>query len=311
MRLRIWGCRGSVAAPGPETVRYGGNTSCVELRLPDGTVAIFDAGTGIRPLGLQLAEEGVQEIHLFLSHLHLDHLQGLAFFAPLYDPTVRLHIWGPRSPLQQLRERIAVYMSEPLFPVNLSDVPCHATFHDAPEDGVTIGTLVDNSLEGSSATIYAAPVSHQGPTVGYRIESGAFCAAYIPDHEPGLGGDLQTLEAEWMSGYALASGADVLLHDSQYSEEEYPRHVGWGHSSIADVVAFAQRTNIGQLVMFHHEPRHSDEMLEDLRDRAEQLWGSRPHPPVLAYEGMELSSTTISGSRAAGVNRTPAVTGPQ
>src|SRR5579864_1753555 len=111
MEARVWGCRGSVAAPGPDTVRYGGNTSCVEVRLDDGTVVILDAGTGLRPLGERLEEEGVSTIHLFLTHLHLDHLQGLAFFAPLYDPSVFLHVWGPRSPVRDLRDRIGVYMS--------------------------------------------------------------------------------------------------------------------------------------------------------------------------------------------------------
>lgn len=278
MEARVWGCRGSVAAPGPETVRYGGNTSCVELRLDDGSVVILDAGTGIRALGQQLADEGVRTIHLFLTHLHLDHLQGLAFFAPLYDPSVFLHVWGPRSPLHDLRDRVGVYMSEPLFPVNLSDVPCQAMFHDAPEAGCNLG----------AATVWAAAVSHQGPTVGYRVEAD-WTLAYIPDHEPALGLDMGSIEPSWLSGYPLAARADVLLHDSQYSEEEYGTHVGWGHSSTEQVVLFAQRSEVAQLVLFHHDPRHTDAELEVLLGRACDLWGSAGNSPLLAYEGMTLA----------------------
>jgi phosphoribosyl 1,2-cyclic phosphodiesterase len=285
MEAKVWGCRGSVAAPGPGTVRYGGNTSCVEVRLDDGTVLVLDAGTGIRDLGLELAAEGVKTIHLFLSHLHLDHLQGLAFFAPLYDPTVTLHVWGPRSPMHDLRQRIAQYMSEPLFPVNLSDVPCQALFHDAPEHGVNMG----------SATVWAAQVSHQGPTVGYRIE-GSWTLAYIPDHEPALGLDLATIEPSWLSGYPLAAAADILLHDAQYSEAEYPMHIGWGHSSIEHVVRFAQRSGAHQLVMFHHDPQHTDAMLDELCARAGDLWGSPDSLPVVAYEGMRLQGAVLPTS---------------
>jgi len=282
MEARIWGCRGSVPAPGPDTVRYGGNTSCVEIRLSDGAVLVLDAGTGIRDLGSSLMKDGVKTIHLFLSHLHLDHIQGLAFFAPLYDPSVTLHIWGPRSPVSRLRDRIGTYMSEPLFPVNVSDVPCEAIFHDAPEEGCDLG----------AATVWATPVSHQGPTVGYRIEA-EWSLAYIPDHEPALGLELATVEPSWLSGYPLAAGIDVLLHDAQYSEEEYPNHVGWGHSSIDHVVRFARRSDVRQLVLFHHDPRHSDETLEVLLARAQDLWGGDGHAPVLAYEGMSLNPAQL------------------
>ena len=153
-------------------------------------------------------------------------------------------------------------MSEPLFPVNLSDIPCEAIFHDAPEDGCDFGC----------GTVWALPVSHQGPTVGYRIEAD-WTLAYIPDHEPALGQDLESVEPSWLSGYPLAHGCDVLLHDSQYSEEEYPAHVGWGHTSIDQVVNFAMRSKVAQLVMFHHDPRHSDTALDELLGRARESSG--------------------------------------
>ena len=278
MRARIWGCRGSLAAPGPETVRYGGNTSCLEVRLSDDSLIILDAGTGIRPLGLGLEIAPGSTIHLLLSHLHLDHLEGLGFFGPLWRPDVDLHIWGPASPTRSLQERIAMYMSPPLFPVHVTEVPSHPTFHDAPEIAWNIGT----------ARILAQSVSHNGPTVGYRIEEAGRALAYIPDHEPGLGVDLRRVEPDWISGHALAAGADVLLHDSQYTEEEYPERLGWGHSSVDQVVAFGLAAYVKRLIMFHHDPMHSDARLEAHERRALELWDGDGQGPLLAREGMEI-----------------------
>ena len=276
MRFRVWGCRGSLAAPGRDTLRYGGNTSCVEVRLDDGTLLVLDAGTGIRPLGVSLGEDVPETIHVFLSHLHLDHLQGLAFFAPLWRDDVDLHIWGPPSPTRTLERRVARYLSPPLFPVPLQEIPSAPAFHDAR-----------GNLGIGEALITARPVSHQGPTVGYRIEEGGRSLAYIPDHEPALGIPLAQAEPAWISGHFVAHGVDVLLHDAQYSDEEYPRHIGWGHSSISDVVTFASIAEVEQLVLFHHDPYNSDEDLDRLLEIARGMW-TGPTPPILAAEGMEM-----------------------
>jgi len=279
VRVKIWGCRGSLAAPGPDTVKYGGNTSCVEVRLDDDSLVILDAGTGIRPFGLALGDDRPPVIHLLLSHLHLDHLEGLGFFSPLWSPDVELHVWGPPSPLRSLEERIGRYLSPPLFPIHLSDIPSHPTFHNVPEGEFQIG----------SAWIFSQPVSHPGPTVGYRIEENGRKLAYIPDHEPALGVDLASVSPDWISGYSIALGADVLLHDAQYSEEEYPTKIGWGHSSTRDLVTFATIAKVDHLVMFHHDPLHTDAELEAIQARAEELWGEDGgEPPVLAYEGMTI-----------------------
>ena len=278
MRARVWGCRGSLASPGPETVRYGGNTSCVELRLGDDTLIILDAGTGIRPLGIALREELPRTIHVFLTHLHLDHLEGLGFFGPLWESNVDLHIWGPPSPLRSLDRRIARYLSPPLFPIHLQDIPSHPTFHDVPDEDWKIG----------GALIRARPVSHRGPTVGYQISENGQSLAYIPDHEPALGVDLDSVEPEWVSGHAVAQGVDLLFHDSQYTEEEYLQRVGWGHSAVTHVVSFAEMCQVQQLVMFHHDPLHTDDQLEVMLARAKELWTGGGNGPVLAYEGMEL-----------------------
>jgi phosphoribosyl 1,2-cyclic phosphodiesterase len=278
MRARVWGCRGSVAAPGADTVRYGGNTSCVEVRLSSGHSLVLDAGTGMRSLGVSMQADLPVELHLLLTHLHMDHLQGLGFFRPLFMPSVDIHIWGPTSPVQHLSERIAMYLAPPLFPVRLEDVPSRVTFHDAPEKPLRIG----------SATIRAAKVTHQGPTVGYRIEEGGRTLVYLPDHEPSVGGDLATVPLEWMSGYDLARGADVLLHDSQYLNHEYPEHVGWGHSSVGDAIEFAKKADVRRLVLFHHDPYHTDDELEALLAEAQQFWPGSPDRVCLAYEGMTM-----------------------
>jgi len=239
---------------------------------------VLDAGTGIRPLGVKLGGERLATIHLLLTHLHLDHLEGLGFFTPCWSSETALHIWGPPSSVRSLEERIARYLSPPLFPVQLSEIPAQMTFHDVPVEEWEIGP----------ARLLAHPVSHPGPTVGYRLSEGGRSLAYIPDHEPAFGVDLSTVPPEWMSGYALVDGADVLLHDSQYGEDEYSARVGWGHSSVEQAVAFARITNVRRLVMFHHDPDHDDEELELLFSPARELWGDEGEPPLLAFEGMEV-----------------------
>ena len=278
MQARIWGCRGSVAAPGADTVKYGGNTSCVEVRLSSGHALVLDAGTGMRPLGVVMDDDLPVELHILLTHLHLDHLQGLGFFRPLFAPGLDIHIWGPTSPVQHLAERISMYLSPPLFPVRLEDVPSHLTFHDAPEEAVTLG----------SATIRAAKVTHQGPTVGYRIEEHGRALVYLPDHEPSLGGNLHSVPAAWMSGHDIACGADVLLHDAQYRDHEYGAHVGWGHSSIGDAMQFAQKADVDKVVLFHHDPYHTDAELEMLLADARDDWPEMKERVCLASEGMTI-----------------------
>lgn len=280
MKVRIWGCRGSLATPGPDTVRYGGNTSCVEIRGSDGQVLVLDAGTGMRPLGVVMADEESRPVHVLLSHLHLDHLQGLGFFRPLFQPGREIHIWGPSSPVQSLSERIATYLSPPLFPVHLADVPSKIHFHDVPDEVIDVGSM----------RVTAELVTHQGPTVGYRIEENGRSVVYMPDHEPGLGlgSGLADQSAEWISGYHLARDADVLLHDAQYTDEEYPRHVGWGHSAVGHVVEFAQKARVRHLVLFHHDPYHPDHELESLVTAARGIWGTRDGEVLAAWEGMTI-----------------------
>lgn len=252
MRVRLWGTRGSLAAPGADTARYGGNTSCVEVRGPDGTVLVLDAGTGIRPLGRTLAGE-VRRVDVLLTHLHMDHIQGLGFFAPLYDPDVETHLWGPASTILDLRGRLMRYLSPPLFPVHLRDLR-RLVLHDFPAGEFAIGEL----------RIVAEPICHPGFTVGLRIAAGSSTLTYLTDHEPALGVPSFPASADWTSGYELARDVDLLLHDAQYSLEEYADHVGWGHSAIEHALVFARLTRAQHLVTFHHDPAHDDDDLDRL-----------------------------------------------
>lgn len=250
MKVTLWGTRGSIASPGPETARYGGNTSCVEVRGREGSVLVLDAGTGARRLGATLT--GARRVDLLLSHLHMDHLQGLGFFAPLYVGGVDVHIWGPPSTTQSLLARLTRYMSPPLFPVRLRDTGCQLTLHEVPCGRFDIGEFV----------VDAALVCHPGPTVGYRIESRGRVVTYLPDHEPGLGQRGPLLPSGWTSGHELASGADLLLHDAQYTDAEYAARVGWGHSTLSRAMEFAALAGVKKLVPFHHDPSHEDAALD-------------------------------------------------
>ncbi len=258
MRVTLWGTRGSLASPGPETTGYGGNTSCVEVRAADGTLLVLDAGTGIRRLGDAIVDE-IQRVDLLLTHLHMDHIQGLGFFEPRFRPHIEVHIWGPSSTTLDLRSRLSRYLSPPLFPVRLRDLPCKPTFHDVvPLGPFRVGPF----------TIQAELVCHPGPTVGYRIEADGVSLAYLPDHDPALGASDFPGDLDYLPGLGLAEGVDLLIHDTMFTAEEYPRYVGWGHSSIPQALAFAGAARVRQLLTFHHDPSHGDEQLDRLFDEA-------------------------------------------
>ena len=279
MRIRIWGCRGSIAAPGLDTARYGGNTSCVEVRLDDGSLIVLDAGTGARGLGANLVEDLPERIDLLLTHLHVDHVEGLGAFEPIWRPDTDLHIWGPASPLVSLDERLATYFSPPLFPLHLSEVPARCTFHDAPDGERSIG----------GATVWSDSIQHQGPTVGYRIEADGKVLTYLTDHEPALGIDLETTPPEWISGWALAFETDLLIHDCQYTPQEYEHRFGFGHSTFEHVATFARKAHADRVLLFHHDPMHTDRELDAMREAFLHRWDGDPERCVLAAEGAELT----------------------
>jgi phosphoribosyl 1,2-cyclic phosphodiesterase len=281
VKVEIWGARGSIPSPGPETMRYGGNTSCVQVTLDDGTALVLDGGTGIRTLGLALNGSVKGPLNILLTHLHLDHIQGLMFFAPMFNPRSEIVIWGPASPEATLEDRIARYISAPLSPVEVRELPCHPSFREAETTEWKIG----------SATVHAGSVSHRGPTLGYRIEADGTSLCYIPDHEPGLGVPLSSLEEEWISGFDIARNAGLLIHDCQYTDEEYPAHIGWGHSKLTDALSFAHRTDVERVLLFHHDPLHSDDFLDGLGEDVAQRLPDLDRPPewaTFASEGAVL-----------------------
>jgi len=286
MKVTLWGTRGSLPTPGPETTRYGGNTSCVEVLGRDGSLVILDAGTGIRRLGDTIGPE-VRRIDLLLTHLHFDHIAGLGFFAPLFRRGMEVHIWGPASTTLDLRSRLTRYLSPPIFPVRLRDLPCQVEFHDV----ASIERLKIGQLE-----IRAALVCHPGPTVGFRISEGDASLAYLPDHEPALGAIDFPRNPEWTSGFDLAADADLLIHDAQFGREEYAGRVGWGHSAISDLLLFATATRAARVVPFHYDPAHTDAYLDRRFDEARRT--PLPFELVPGMEGATFEVAALAATQA-------------
>jgi phosphoribosyl 1,2-cyclic phosphodiesterase len=256
MKVTFWGTRGSIATPGLETTRYGGDTSCVSVDGGDpGHVLVLDAGSGIRRLGLSIGPQ-VTRIDLLLSHLHLDHIVGLGFFAPLFRPDIAITIWGPPS-TTALVDRLGRYLSPPLFPVRLRDLESNYDLREVPAGPFRVGQF----------TITAEAVIHPDPAVGYRVAEHGRSLAYLPDHEPALGPDFPS-DPAWTSGASVAAAADLLIHDAQYTAAEYLERVGWGHSSVDAAVAFADLVGARRLELFHHDPSRSDAHVDALQDRA-------------------------------------------
>jgi phosphoribosyl 1,2-cyclic phosphodiesterase len=268
MRVRVWGVRGSIPVPGSQSAGYGGNTSCVQVTAADGSELILDAGTGIRDLGASIGSSSPR-LHVLLTHLHLDHSQGLMFFAPLFDPNAEITVWGPPGAGRTLRARLARYISNPLSPIEIRELPARVTFKDAPATPWRIGAV----------ELQASLVSHRGPTLGYRLSENGTSVCYLPDHEPGLGQDLSRADVSWISGHGLARDACLLIHDCQYAEDEYRAHRGWGHSSLPDALTFAGRCAAQRLLLFHHDPGHDEARLDALGADAKE------HQTQLGYGG--------------------------
>lgn len=280
MEVKFWGVRGSIPVPGPSAAGFGGNTSCVQVTTDGGRELVLDAGTGIRELGRVLAGR-CRQVDVLLTHLHLDHIRGLLFFAPFFDPQAEITVWGPPAAESRLRDRLARYLSSPLSPVEIRDLPAQVAFRDAPA----------GSWELAGVRVRATLVAHRGPTLGYRLQEGDASLCYLPDHEPGLGQDLTDSAPAWISGHGLAHGVSLLIHDGQYTDQEYGRHRGWGHSRLSDALTFAQRTAPERLMLFHHDPLHDDRFLEALAHEAAGRWQELggDGPVELAREGQAVA----------------------
>ncbi|MEO7445714.1 MAG: MBL fold metallo-hydrolase [Ferruginibacter sp.] len=276
MKIKLWGVRGSVTTTGPETAFYGGNTSCVEV-WEDGWQLVFDGGSGLQKLNA-FYQPGSKRIDILLTHLHMDHIQGLGFFRALFDPGMEVHIWGPASSSQTLYARLSRYLSPPLFPVLIRELPCKLTLHEIANSSFTIGPF----------SIQSQYIIHPGPTVGFRVSTGKSVFTFIPDHEPALGEKAMTLDMKWLSGYDLAAGADLLLHDAQYTATEYKIKKGWGHSSINDAALFASMADVKHVLFAHHDPFRSDDQLNEIFTEFTNDH-SYSFKNELAREGMEIN----------------------
>ena len=258
MNINLWGVRGSIPTTSPATKEYGGNTSCIEVA-EDGWLLVLDAGSGIQNLNHSNKLDH-DRVDILLTHLHIDHIQGLGFFKPLFDPSKEVHIWGPASNAQSLRARLGRYFSPPLFPVYFRNLSCKLFIHEIENSSFAIGPF----------SIQSCYVTHPGPTVGFRIQSRQRVFTYIPDHEPVLGRSELIKDIKWLSGSDLALNADILLHDAQYTLEEYKDKVGWGHSSMEDAIQFASLTGVKHLLLTHHDPMHSDAQLHQFFKRLKE-----------------------------------------
>ena len=274
--LRFWGVRGSIPTPGPATVRFGGNTSCVEVRA-QGEILILDGGTGLRPLGRELINE-FQDRHLnltlLLTHTHWDHIQGLPFFPPIYQPHCRLRILGFEGARRGLVNVLTGQMESPYFPVPFGELP----------GNIEVEELKDMEFQVGPVRVGAWFANHPGICVGYRIHTEQGTIAFFPDNEPHCryepDGTIRPARADASIEYARAQedkmiefvrGVDVLILDAQYDRAEYVRHIGWGHGCVDDVVALAIRADVKRLFLFHHDPDHDDAKVESMLAHARKL----------------------------------------
>ncbi len=303
-RVKFWGVRGSIPTPGPGTVHYGGNTSCVEVRA-DGEIIILDAGSGIRRLGLALAAEFKDQpidLTLLITHTHWDHIQGFPFFIPAYNPQNKLRILGYEGARKGLHSTLTSQMESPYFPVSMRHMPGNV--------GVT--ELKELEFHVGKVKVQAAFVNHPGVCVGYRLNTSAGAIAYLPDNEPfqrlrsHAGGQHPSDQIEALKFASdqdqkiieFLLNATVLIIDAQYDDAEYQSHDGWGHGCVDDVVALALFAKVKQLFLFHHDPDHDDPQIGKMLDWARQLVDMQGESLLVdaAREGLEyvLQSASVN-----------------
>ena len=283
MRVRFFGTRGSIATPGPHTLRYGGNTSCIEVQSSAGTLVILDMGTGAAVLGRELMARGEPSRgHILISHTHRDHIQGIPFFAPLFVPGFEWDIYGPRGLHQGLRQTLAGQMQSTYFPVTLEQLGATIRYRELVEGRLRIGDI----------EVTCRYLNHPALTLGYRLEADGAALVYACDHEPhshALATGVGDFLGEDRRHAEFLAGADLVVHDAQYRASEYPQKIGWGHSTIEYACAVARLAKVGQLALTHHDPMRDDAAIDALVDslRTEGFRLAGPHI-VAAAEGHEV-----------------------
>lgn len=293
MLARFWGTRGSIAAPGPGTTRFGGNTSCVELITPAGGILVLDCGTGARLLGNRLLASAASPVSatILFTHTHWDHIQGFPFFAPLFQPDNRFTVYGPEGAHLSLRDVLAGQMEHQYFPVELDQLAARISYEELREGAYQIDGM----------TVRAQRMNHPSPTLGYRIEAGGRSICYLCDHEPyfegvwregAQAGRLESiLDAGDRRHAEYMQDADVVIHEAQYTPEQYPSKRHWGHSTYPYVVELAVAVGVRRLFLTHHDPSHNDEFIADIERKAQEL-AKRLGSPLevsCAYEGCEIT----------------------
>jgi len=309
MQVRFWGTRGSIATPGPGTNHFGGNTSCVELTTSEGHLLLFDCGTGARLLGAELSSKGKPvNASILFGHTHWDHIQGFPFFAPAFMPGNKIDVYAPEGGQRTLQDVLAGQMEFTYFPVELNQLPATISYNVLAEGVYKIGGL-------SVTTQY---LNHPAVTLGYRVEYNGAVIVYMTDHEPfadklwdngATPGSIEALVHEGDRRHArFMVGADLVIHDAQYTPEEYPAKKNWGHSTYEYVVELAAAAGVRQLALTHHDPTHDDAFIAELEQRARSLAEQRGASLdiLCAYEGCTLRveprpsrdrfDPTISGS---------------
>lgn len=261
MQVTFFGVRGSCPCSGEQYRRYGGNTSCVLVTIEGDEPLILDLGTGLRALGDHLEptlrKEGRPlQATALLTHLHFDHILGLPFFGPLHDPGAALTVYGPRQSEGHLQEKLPHAVQPPFFPVELAEFRADVCFKDVWNEDFAVG----------SAKVIARAVSHPGNTLGYRIQADGRVLVYLPDHQAPL--DRTTVPDNVLE---LCQDADLLVHDGQYTDEEFKAKPGWGHSTVPYAVRVAAEARVRRLVLFHHDPAHSDREIDQLVSRGRKL----------------------------------------
>ena len=287
MIITFYGVRGSAPTPGPTTLKYGGNTSCVHLELDNGQDIILDAGTGMKQLGLALSKK-TTPINIILSHVHWDHIQGYPFFTPIFQPERQIDVFTSSDSSDQAPGTLFKQMDGINFPVK---------FEELPSKNKCIFNNVESILETRNIHIIKKPLNHPGGGTAYRIEENGMSCAYVTDNELDPPYKLHTTYDEWVD---FLHGVDVLIHDAQYTEDDMPHKHGWGHSLISQVRQLAIDAEVGTLVMFHHDPDRTDAELDEIQLENESHFKNKRNPAqsICAAEGMKvkLSKPIIGGN---------------